>query len=210
MTPEPEPAPEIEFFPVPSSPSETLDLGQLVLRRWRLDDIDEQAAVVARSVAHLTPFMGWAAEADRETSREYLERCARQWEARESFQYSMRSPGDDAIVGSCGLMSRVGVGALEIGYWVAVDQVRNGFATLAAAGLTDAGFALPGIERVEIHHDLANDLSGRVPARLGFTRLRDEAVAPTAPGETGTHVVWALPADAWPGSPGRALLDEVR
>ena len=70
---------------------------------------------------------------------------------------------------------------LEIGYWVAVDQVRQGFATLAAAGLTDAGFGLPGIERVEIHHDRANDVSGRVPSRLGFTRLREDAVEPTAP-----------------------------
>ena len=212
MTPEPDAitgsgAPEVEFFPVPGTPAETLDLGRLALRRWRLDDIDEQAAVVERSVAHLTPFMGWAAEADLDMSREYLERCARQWAAREAFQYSMRSADDDAIVGSCGLMSRIGAGALEIGYWVAVDRVRQGFATLAVAGLTDAAFGLPGIERVEIHHDRANEVSGRVPARLGFTRLREEPVAPTAPDETGTHVVWAIQAAEWPGSPGRALLD---
>ena len=79
---------------MPAAPAETLDLGRVVLRRWGLDDMDAQAAVVARSVAHLTPFMGWAAEADQETSRDYLERCVRQWAARESFQYSMRSPGD--------------------------------------------------------------------------------------------------------------------
>ena len=61
------PAAEIEFFPVPRrSARGYLDLGRLVLRRWGLDDMDEQAAVVARSVAHLTPFMGWAAEADQE------------------------------------------------------------------------------------------------------------------------------------------------
>lgn len=197
---------ETEYFPVAGAPEEALDLGRLVLRRWSVDDLDLLEPVVERSVAHLTPFMGWAADSTRESLLEYLERSTCQWDAHETFQYSMRRPDDDAVVGACGLMSCLEPGALEIGYWVAVDQVRHGYATLATAGLTRAGFALPGIERVEVHHDLANDASGRVPARLGFTRVRERAVPPRAAAETGTHVVWAVRPSDWATGPGRAVL----
>ena len=206
MKPVPRPDAAPEFFAVPAAPDETLDLGRLVLRRWSADDIDALGPVVERSVAHLTPFMGWAAESSRETTLDYLARSEREWLARESFNFSMRRAEDGAVVGSCGLMSRVGPGVLEVGYWVAVDQVRQGYAALTAAGLTEAGLAVPGIACIEIHHDRANDASGRVPARLGFTRIGELPVAPTAPSETGTHVVWAMAADDWAASPGRSLL----
>ncbi len=189
----------------PAAP-ELIDLGRLVLRRWRVADVEAQDRLVASSVIHLTPFMGWAQNSGPEMSREFLERTEREWVARESFQYSMRLPGEATMVGSCGLMARIGEGALEIGYWVAVDQVGRGFATLSAAGLTDVGFSLAGIDRIEIHHDRANVVSERVPARLGFTRLREQAVEPTSPAETGTHVIWAMSRETWAASPGALLL----
>ncbi len=189
-----------------AAPPESIELGRLVLRRWRVADIEAQAQAVAGSVAHLTPFMGWAQNSGPELSREFLERTEREWAAGESFQYSMRLPDESTIVGSCGLMARIGQGALEIGYWVVVDQLRRGFATLASAGLTAVGFDLPGIERIEIHHDRANVVSARIPARLGFTWLREQSVEPTSPAETGTHVIWAMAREAWAGSPGALLL----
>jgi RimJ/RimL family protein N-acetyltransferase len=188
------------------APPEVIDLERLVLCRWRVTDAEEQAELVAGSVAHLTPFMGWAQNSGPEMSREFLERTEHEWAARTSFQYSMRLPGEKTMVGSCGLMARVGIGALEIGYWVALDHVRRGFATLSSAGLAAVGFGIPDIDRIEIHHDRANTVSERVPAKLGFTRLREVAVEPTSPAETGTHVIWVMERNAWDTSPGAQLL----
>ena len=52
---------------------------------------------------------------------------------------------------------------LEIGYWVHVDHLQKGYATEMARILTSAAFTVPGIERVEIHHDKANTRSGAIP-----------------------------------------------
>ena len=52
---------------------------------------------------------------------------------------------------------------------------------------------LPGIDRVEIHHDVANVASGRIPAKLGYTRLGERPTRdlwPPAPSDTGTDVIW--------------------
>jgi RimJ/RimL family protein N-acetyltransferase len=58
-------------------------------------------------------------------------------------------------------------------------------------------FALPGVTHVEIHHDVANPASGRVPAKLGFVHVSDEAHAIEAPGETGTQRIWRMERSAW-------------
>ena len=65
------------------------------------------------------------------------------------------------VVGGCGFHDRAGPNTLEIGYWVHVDHLRQGYATEMARSLTSAAFTVPGIERVEIHHDKANTRSGR-------------------------------------------------
>lgn len=62
-----------------------------------------------------------------------------------------------------------------------------------AAALTEAALGLPGIDRVEIHHDVANVASGRIPAKLGYTRLGERPTRdlwPPAPSDTGTDVIW--------------------
>ena len=78
---------------------------------------------------------------------------------------------DGRIAGGCGLHRRIGADGLEIGYWTHAAFLRRGVATRVAQALTDAGLALPGITRVEIHHDKANQASAGVPRGLGFEWL---------------------------------------
>ena len=84
-------------------------------------------------------------------------------------------------------MARIGDGGLEIGYWVHPGFTGRGVATAAAAALTEAALALPGIDRVEIHHDILNLASGRVPAKLGYDCVGTTATTvELAPGDSGT------------------------
>ena len=52
-------------------------------------------------------------------------------------------------------------------------------------------------DRVEIHMDAANVASARVPAKLGYTLLGEEAREILAPGHTGRGLAWAVSRAAW-------------
>lgn len=174
-----------------TGPQETLCHGQVGLRRWRPDDAAALLAAVIESQEQLRPWMPWADRYDEESAAEYLRDCQAQWASGDAYAYAIIVGGQ--IVGSAGLHKRVGDGGLEIGYWVHSAWTGRGIATDAAAALTDAALTLPGVEWVEIHHDVANAASGRIPAKLGYARIGERParglLAP-APGETGTEVVW--------------------
>jgi ribosomal-protein-serine acetyltransferase len=178
-------------------PAETLAFEEVELRRWRVDEVETLDRVTAESLAHLLPWMPWAAEHDREASAGFLARGAAQWEAGEAYNYAITADG--AVIGSCSLMRRIGPGGLEIGYWLHPGWTGRGLATMAAAALVRQGFALAGTDHLEIHHDAANRASGAVPRRLGFTeaeRRPAAAGAPSTPGEIGIDVIWRLRAPA--------------
>ncbi|MFE7786437.1 GNAT family N-acetyltransferase [Streptomyces nigrescens] len=64
----------------------------------------------------------------------------------------------------------------------------------SSAALVETGRRMPGIDRIEIHHDEANPASGAVARRLGFTEMERVQVpeGPVAPSETGIDVIWRL------------------
>jgi ribosomal-protein-serine acetyltransferase len=173
-------------------PAEVLRYGQVTLRRWRAADAQLVWRLVSGSVEHLRPWMPWADRYDADSSGQYTRQCEKDWKSGAAFNYAITAGGLE--VGSCGLMARIGAGGLEIGYWVAAGHTRRGLASDAAAALTAAALALPGIDRVEIVHDEANIASGGVARKLGFTEVekRRSAAEGSAPGENGTSVVWRL------------------
>jgi ribosomal-protein-serine acetyltransferase len=173
-------------------PAPTLSYGQITLRRWRAADAQLVWRLVRESLEHLRPWMPWAARYDPDSSEAFARQCEQDWQSGAGFNYAITTGGQ--AVGSCGLMARIGPGGLEIGYWVHPDYTRRGLASDAAAALSEAAFALPGIDRVEIVHDEANIASAGVPRKLGFTEVekRQSAAEAAAPGETGTSVVWRL------------------
>jgi RimJ/RimL family protein N-acetyltransferase len=97
---------------------------------------------------------------------------------------------DGALVGTIGLHRRVAEDAIEIGYWIAVGQIRRGYGTVAARAATSLAAALPGIKHVEIHCDEANVASAAIPRKLGYRLDRTEPHEPEAPGERGRRLIW--------------------
>ncbi|QPP07494.1 GNAT family N-acetyltransferase [Streptomyces bathyalis] len=192
-------------------PAELLRHDRVELRRWRYRDADVHYRVVTESLAHLVPWMPWADEGySPDSSLEFVTRCEREWAEGKAYNYAVSVEG--STVGSCGLMRRIGPGGLEIGYWIHPSWTRRGLATAAAAALLREAFSLPGIDVVEIHNDEANEASGGVPMRLGFTEVeRRRAIeGPAAPGESGVEVVWRalrgrtpLPPQADPATAGQ-------
>jgi ribosomal-protein-serine acetyltransferase len=178
--------------PVMGQPSEVLTYGPARLRRWLATDAGTIYRVVMESLEHLRPWMPWAAEYSRDDAVGFTTQSEQDWESGVAYQYAITIP--DAVVGSCGLMRRIGPGGLEIGYWLHPAYTGRGLATAAAAALVGQAFALQDIDRVEIVHDAANTASGGIPRRLGFTEIerRTSAQRPVASGESGVEVVWRL------------------
>jgi RimJ/RimL family protein N-acetyltransferase len=178
---------------------ELVEHDGLVLRRWTVADAEVVASLVAANLEHLRPYMPWIA--DEPLPIEDRRALHRGWEE------TWNAGGDvvlgisdaDVCIGGCGLHHRIGPGGLEIGYWVAADHLGEGVARRASAGLTSMAFTLPGIDRVEIRHDISNAYSRNVPASLGFTLIGRDAPNrdARAPAETGVDVVWRVTRDEW-------------
>jgi ribosomal-protein-serine acetyltransferase len=174
-------------------PAEFLSRGPVCLRRWRGTDTGTAYRVVMDSMDHLLPWMPWAAGYDRARAAQFTALCEHDWEAGVAYNYAILT-AEGEVVGSIGLMSRAGPGGMEIGYWLHPAHTGRGLVTEASAALVEAAFALPGVEFVEIVHDVANHASGAVPRRLGFAQVerRTRSQEPGTPGEAGIELVWRL------------------
>jgi ribosomal-protein-serine acetyltransferase len=171
----------------------------LVLRRWRPSDAQAMHDAVVANTDHLRPWMAWIAlEPMSVDDRRAL---VLQWEQAwsEGGDVLLAVWRDGVVVGSTGLHQRIGEGGLEIGYWVDVDHLRRGIATATARAATDLAFTVPGIDRVEIHHDVENLASRGVPAGLGFRDVgeQDSPREERAPAETGRDRMWRMTREDW-------------
>lgn len=178
---------------------ERLEGRRIVLRRWLGTDAEAAGQAVAESAEHLRPWMAWVSQEPlglRERQAMF-ERWGQEWAA--GGDVLMGVFIQDRVVGSCGLHRRIGPGGLEIGYWIHVDFTRRGLATEATELLTDGAFSVPGIDRVEIHHDRANLASGGIPRKLGFTLQGEATPRIPAPGGDGVDLVWRMRVEDWRG-----------
>jgi len=171
-------------------PEEEIEHGQVVLRRYREDDLDAVVQAVTDSADHLRPWLPWAENYSRESAAEFLASSLQDWEDGTAYNYAITTEG--ALAGGIGLMARIGPGGLEIGYWVRQAYTRRGLATAAAAALVEQAFRLPGVNRLEIEHDELNVASGGVPRKLGFTEVGQRVIDPLPSAGTGFGVVWRL------------------
>ena len=173
-------------------PAEELRAGDLVVRRYRVDDAGALHEAVVESVEHLRPWMAWIAQEPLavEDRARLIQQWDESWTGGNDFPFGMFL--GDTVVGGCGLHRRGLEDGLEIGYWVRAGYTGRGFATAAARALTEAAFAMPGITHVEIHHDKANRASRRVPEKLGYELMREVEEAITAPATTGISCEWRM------------------
>lgn len=162
------------------------------LRQLGVEDASAVADAVGESLEFLQPWMPWAVpqSAKVTTQRERLAMLAHKSAHGEEWQYGLFARDDRRLLGSFGLMTRMGPGTMEIGYWMHVDAGGHGDATRAAGALTDAALALDGIDAVYICCDEANVRSAAIPRRLGFELVEVFDRAPEASGESGRLMRW--------------------
>ncbi|MEU6130244.1 GNAT family N-acetyltransferase [Saccharopolyspora sp. NPDC047091] len=174
-------------------PSEQLHHDGVDLRRWRLEDAGTALRVVTESLRHLGPWMPWATPGyGMKEATDFVGKADREWVDGKAYTYAVLDPVG-RVIGSAGLMDRIGPGGLEIGYWLHPDFEGRGIARRATLALVDEAFRL-GAGHVEIWHDEANERSGAIPKALGFVEVGRSPAAPeqVCPAGTGVLVVWRL------------------
>jgi RimJ/RimL family protein N-acetyltransferase len=161
------------------------------LRRWRAEDVDALMEALEASRAELQRWMVWATPwPTREIEEMVLRAGAAKFDAGESFDFAIFD--GDALIGGAGLMPvEDEPGVWQIGYWVRSDRTRAGVATAAARALTDAAFAILGLDYIQLRMDQANIASASVPPKLGYTLEREITRDVIAPGHSGKGFVWS-------------------
>ena len=183
--------------------------GGPVIRCWDPRDAPLLKEAVDSSLEHLRAWMPWAYDEPQELAAkaELLRLFRGNFDLRQDYVYGIFSSDETRVLGGSGLHTRVGDGAFEIGYWVRADAVRQGIATTVSAALTRVGIELGGADRIEIRVDVDNEVSCRIPRRLGY---REEGVLrrrlPTHDGSPQRDaVLFSMFTDDLAGSPAAAV-----
>jgi RimJ/RimL family protein N-acetyltransferase len=182
---------------------ETLTSDLVTLRRYRPSDASAVRESIDASFDQLKAWMPWAQiRPTAKSVEEFVLPAATRFGGDTDANYAITLNGDERYVGGCGLMTRVGSRALEIGYWVDSRYTRRGIATTATRLLTTAAFGLPEIDRVEIHCDEANVASAGVPRRLGYRLDRIVSNTIESQADTGRAMIWIVERCDWEATSG--------
>lgn len=165
-------------------PPPRIETQRLVLRCWDPTDAHLFASALGTSREHIGAWIppAWDEPSELIEIARRLEQFRAEFHAGIGFVYAMFDATETEVLGEAGLMPRLGVGTLEIGYWVHVDHVGLGLATEATRALTVAGLALPEVDRIEIHCSRANGPSAAVPRKLGYHLTDPPDLGASAPG----------------------------
>ena len=149
--------------------------GGPVIRCWDPRDAPLLKEAVDSSLEHLRRWMPWAHDEPQELAAKaaLLRQFRGIFDLGQDFVYGIFSPDEARVPRRHRAAHPGGEGAFEIGYWVRADAVRQGIATSVAAALTRVGIEFGGADRIEIRVDVDNELSCRIPRRLGY---REEGV----------------------------------
>jgi RimJ/RimL family protein N-acetyltransferase len=193
--------------PSATPPAYRLITPRLLLRCWNPADATLLKEAIDTSLDHLRPWMPWAADEPQELpAKVQLLRSFRgRFDLDTDYVYGIFNLEQTQVLGGAGLHTRIGPGALEIGYWIRASQINQGLATETAAALTRVAFEIHQVHRLEIHCDPANTRSAAVPRKLGY---RHEAILrrriPTRDGAYRDSMIWTLLRDEYPATPAAA------
>lgn len=144
----------------------TLRTDRLVLTSPGPGDVDAlyeacQDADIQRYTTVPSPYL-------REHAVAFIDTVAEQWGRGVALTWAIRR--DERLIGTIGLYRLDGLGAAEIGYWVAPPARGEGVLREAAAAVIEWGFAADGLglARIEWRAVVGNLASARAARALGF------------------------------------------
>lgn len=172
-----------------------IETERLVIRCYQPGDAYMMHSAITGSLPHLRPWIPWARQEPKELDWmvSFIRLFRGQMDLGQDAVYGIFDKTETEQIGGTGLHNRIGKDAREIGYWINVKHVNNGYATEAVRALIKVAFGIEKLSRVEIRCDPDNDYSRRIPLRLGFRHemtLRNNST--DGDGKPVDLMVWAL------------------
>lgn len=143
---------------------------RLVIRCWQPSDAVALKLAIDGSLAHLRPWVPWAANEPSALDQKiaFLRKCRGEFDLGLDYLYGVFSADESELIGGAGLHQRQGPSVREIGYWVSSAHCQRGYATETTRALTRVGFEVDGVARVELRVWPENRRSRKIPEALGF------------------------------------------
>jgi RimJ/RimL family protein N-acetyltransferase len=149
-----------------------IETERVILRCYAHEDAPAMSATILRNHAHLIPWMPWAVQGQHTVPfcQDLIRKFRGNYDLGIDYSMAVLDRRDGRYIGGTGLHPRVGAGAFEIGYWIDAAYAGQGFATHITGALTKVAFEYEGVHRMNIHMQVGNVPSERIPARLGYQR----------------------------------------
>jgi len=172
-----------------------IETERLLIRCYQPADAQLMHTAITGSIEHLRPWIPWARQEpkDLEWMENFIRLFRGQFDLGQDAVFGIFDKAEKVQIGGTGLHNRIGKDAREIGYWINVRCVHQGFATEAVCALIRVAFEIEQLSRLEIRCAPDNVASRRIPQRLGFQHeltLKDHYT--DMYGKPVDTMVWAL------------------
>ncbi|MEO0468016.1 MAG: GNAT family protein [Bacteroidota bacterium] len=181
-----------------------IETERLIIRCYHPSDADLLKQSIDESLDHLRPWMPWALNEPEPLEKKVarLRKFRGQFDLGLDYTFGMFNKAETQLIGSSGLHTRLDEQAREIGYWLNVNYLRQGYGRETVQALTKVGFDIEGLERIEIHCDPDNLRSQQIPQHLGYVNeatLRNRTT--DTDGNKRDLMIWTMLQEAYVQSP---------
>ena len=164
-----------------AAPLPDVNTPRLALRRFRSGDLDELAALFAKTAVWRFPY---GRGLSRDETRAFLDLQLDEWATCGFGCWLARERETDRVVGYVGIsvptfLPEV-LPAVEVGWRFDPDVWGRGYATEGATAALDHSFTTLGLAEVCSIPQADNPLSVRVAERLGMRMVREVVIPPNA------------------------------
>ncbi|RLI63925.1 MAG: N-acetyltransferase [Promethearchaeia archaeon] len=172
-----------------------IETRRTVIRCYNPTDAPLLAQSISESLEHLKPWMPWVhSEPEKiEMKVNRLRRMRASFDLNKEFIFGIFTPDERRLIGGTGFHPRNGPNSIEIGYWININYINQGYGTEITAALTKIAFEIYNIHLVEIHCDPKNVASATIPKKLNFQHeatLRDRVL--NERGEPRDAMIWSI------------------
>jgi RimJ/RimL family protein N-acetyltransferase len=150
----------------------TLTDGKILLRPYRMSDINNIYQAIRESIKEVGAWLPFAHEgyAIKET-RDWLKKRNREWKKGDTYDFGIFDAKDGAFIGGCGINAIAKIGRhANLGYWVRTSRIGQGIAPTATKLLAKWGFDVLKLNRIEVVVAVSNEKSLRAAEKAGAKR----------------------------------------